>query len=125
MKKQRRERDSWAWEIGFALSFGIPIYLSLPLYQSWWVHLVLIACYAGSLLLFGRNSAIEMGIPILIVALGIAINYPVYKKVIKIRHDRAMKQIQKNSNRLSSSSSKGLLSAVLSEGASNVQRKKT
>ncbi len=106
------EKDLWKWETGFAIAFGIPIYLGLPLAKSWWVHLTLIACYAGLLLLFGRRSAIELGVNMLVIAAFTGILYPLYTKTIRLNHERASKQKQKSSR-------------PLSEGVSNVERKKS
>ena len=56
----------WGWEIGFTLLFGVPFYIE----ASSWVglplavllHLGVVLFYAWLLWMFGRGSAIEMGV---------------------------------------------------------------
>jgi hypothetical protein len=78
VKKDR----SWAIEVLFSLLLGLPMYLGgalrLGLAAATLVHLVFIACYALLLKIFGRNSAIEMGIFVGVWSVAVGIMLPVF-----------------------------------------------
>ena len=77
-------RESLPWEIGFALFFGVPVYLfgfsSVGLQTSFFVHIGFIAIYIGLLLMFGHGSAVEMGVIVTIMAIMLSILFPGFQR---------------------------------------------
>lgn len=79
-----KKRESWAFEIGFVLFFGVPIYWSayftIGLQMGLLVHVVLVVIYTALLRLFGRGSVIDMGVAVTIIAVLAAILFPALQR---------------------------------------------
>ena len=80
----------WLWEIGFAVLFGVPIWVAAP--GTGWplalcAHLAVIGFYALTLRVFGRGSSIEMGVFVTIIAVLWAVAFPLFQRV-KTRAER-------------------------------------